>query len=112
MPTVRPTKRSIEALPQPAPGQMLYCDEELRGFGLRVGARSKVFFVESQVRRRTVRVTIGLYGPFTPEQARREAIARAVAAVGLASGSLGNIRTETLRAMDQETFSRVLQNVG
>jgi uncharacterized protein with GYD domain len=36
----------------------------------------------------------------------------AVAAVGLTSGSLGNIRTETLRAMDQETFSRVLQNVG
>jgi uncharacterized protein with GYD domain len=36
----------------------------------------------------------------------------AVAAVGLTSGSLGNILTETLRAMDQETFSRVLQNVG
>jgi uncharacterized protein with GYD domain len=36
----------------------------------------------------------------------------AIAAVGLTSGSLGNIRTETLRAMDQETFGRVLQNVG
>ena len=36
----------------------------------------------------------------------------AVAAVGLTSGSLGNIRTETLRAMDPETFSRVLNNVG
>jgi len=36
----------------------------------------------------------------------------AVAALGLTSGSLGNVRTETLRAMDQETFGRVLQNVG
>ncbi len=36
----------------------------------------------------------------------------AVAAALLTSGSLGSIRTETLRAMDLETFSRVLQNVG
>jgi uncharacterized protein with GYD domain len=36
----------------------------------------------------------------------------AVAAALLTSGSLGSIRTETLRAMDQETFTRVLQNVG
>jgi uncharacterized protein with GYD domain len=36
----------------------------------------------------------------------------AVAAVGLTSGSLGNVRSETLRAMDRETFSRVLNNVG
>jgi integrase len=76
MPTIRLIKRSIEALPQPSAGQMLYRDEELRGFGLRVGARSKVFFVESQAKKKTVRVTIGPYGPFSPEQARREAIAR------------------------------------
>ena len=76
MPTIRLTKRSIEALPLPPAGQMLYRDEELRGFGLRVGSSSKVFFVESQVRRRTGRVTIGRYGPYTPDQARREAIAR------------------------------------
>jgi uncharacterized protein with GYD domain len=36
----------------------------------------------------------------------------AVAAVGLTNGSLGSIRTETLRAMDAATFERVLQNVG
>jgi uncharacterized protein with GYD domain len=36
----------------------------------------------------------------------------AVAAVGLTNGSLGNVRTETLRAMDAATFERVLQNVG
>ncbi len=36
----------------------------------------------------------------------------ALTAALLTSGSLGNIRTETLRAMDLETFSRVLKNVG
>jgi len=36
----------------------------------------------------------------------------AVASVGLTNGSLGNIRTATLRAMDAATFERVLKNVG
>jgi uncharacterized protein with GYD domain len=35
----------------------------------------------------------------------------AVAAL-LSVASLGNTRSETLRCMDQETFSQVLQNVG
>ena len=36
----------------------------------------------------------------------------AATAVLLTSNSLGNVRTETMRAMDQETFSRILKNVG
>lgn len=41
MPTLRFTKRAVEQLPQPAKGQVLYRDEVLRGFGLRVGSASK-----------------------------------------------------------------------
>lgn len=74
MPTIRLTKRNIDAIPLPQTGQVLYRDDELTGFGLRVGSRSKVFFVEGQVARRTVRATIGRYGPFTPEQARKQAL--------------------------------------
>ena len=74
MPTIRLTKRTIDALPLTSGGQVLYRDEELTGFGLRVGTRSKVFFVEGQVQRRTVRVTIGKYGPYSPEAARRDAL--------------------------------------
>ena len=36
----------------------------------------------------------------------------AMSAVTLTMGKLGNIRTETLRGMDAETFERVLQRVG
>ena len=68
------TKRTIDALPLAAAGQVLYRDRELRGFGLRVGSRSKVFFVEGQVAHRTVRVTIGRYGPLSPDAARRIAL--------------------------------------
>ena len=74
MPIIHLTKRSIESLPATTAGQLLYRDRDLTGFGLRVGRRSKVFFVESQVARRTVRVTIGKYGPLTPEAARRKAL--------------------------------------
>jgi integrase len=74
MPHIRLTNRAIDAIQPPASGQQLYRDTELAGFGLRVGTRSKVFFAEAQVRRRTVRVTLGRYGPFTAEAARRRAL--------------------------------------
>jgi integrase len=74
MPTFHLTKRTIEAIPLTELGQILYRDSELTGFGIRVGSKSKVFFVEGQVNRRTVRVTIGKYGPLTPEIARRLAL--------------------------------------
>jgi uncharacterized protein with GYD domain len=36
----------------------------------------------------------------------------ALAAVLLSVGKLGNVRTETLRAMDLETFQRILEKVN
>ena len=73
MPTIRLTKRIVETLPHPDAGQTLYRDDSLSDFGLRVGTRSKVFFAEGQVRRRTVRVTIGRADLLSPEVARQRA---------------------------------------
>jgi len=73
MPVIRLTKRAVDALPHPNSGQELYRDESLSGFGVRVGTRSKVFFAEAQVKRRTVRVTIGRADLLSPEVARQRA---------------------------------------
>jgi integrase len=74
MPSIRLTKRTIDAIEPPASGQVFYRDLDLAGFGLRVGTISKVFFAEGQVRRRTVRVTIGKYELISPETARKRAL--------------------------------------
>lgn len=68
------TKRSIAALPHPEKGQSLYRDAVLRGLGLRVGAQSKVFYVEGQVHHRTKRVTIGRADVISVDTARKRAI--------------------------------------
>jgi integrase len=51
----------------------IYWDTTLKGFGLRVGSHSKTYIAESKIGRKTVRVTIGRHGVFTPEEARTEA---------------------------------------
>lgn len=74
MPKIRITAAAVRDLPQPSKGkQVLYVDETLQGFGLRVGATSRVFYVESRIAGRTRRVTIGPANVFTPDEARREA---------------------------------------
>lgn len=74
MPNLHITKRAIEAVSPPESGQILYRDTTLRGFGLRVGAQSKVFFVEGQVSRRTKRVTIGRADVINVDAARKRAM--------------------------------------
>jgi len=74
MPQLRLTKRNIDQIARPASGQILYYDDQLRGFGLRVGTKSSAFFAERQVQRRTVRATIGPYPIISPEVARQKAM--------------------------------------
>ena len=68
------TKRSIDSLPLPETGQMLYWDDDLPGYGLRVTAGAKTFIVQRRVAGKTVRVTLGKYGQITPDQARKLAV--------------------------------------
>ncbi len=74
MPSLHFTKRAIEAISPPESGQVLYRDTGLRGFGLRVGSQSKVFFVEGQVNRRTKRVTIGRADVLSVDAGRKRAL--------------------------------------
>lgn len=74
MPALRFTKRAVEALSHPEKGQVLYRDELLRGFGVRVGAQSKVYYVEGQVAGRTRRVTIGRADAVPVDEARKRAL--------------------------------------
>lgn len=75
MTKLRITKRAVDALPYTERGQKLYRDTTLRGFGVRVGASSKVFIVEGQVNRRTRRVTLGRADVLGVDEARRQALA-------------------------------------
>lgn len=75
MPNLRLTRRAVDEIPFAHSGQVLYRDTLLSGFGLRVGTKSKVFFAEGQVNRRTRRVTIGRADVFAPDIARKRALA-------------------------------------
>ena len=72
-PKPKPTKRTVDAT-EIKPSDYVLWDDELPGFGLRVfksGKRSYV--VQYRAAGRSRRVTIGLHGVWTPEEARREA---------------------------------------
>lgn len=67
------TKSFVDSLPLSESGQTFFRDSELKGFGLRIGTTSKVYFAESKVKGKVVRVTIGKHGVYTAEQARLRA---------------------------------------
>lgn len=74
MPKIKLTANAVRDLPAPATGkQVFYLDQTLQGFGVRVGASSRVYFCETRVAGRTRRVTIGPANVFTPDAARKEA---------------------------------------
>ena len=68
------TKRTIETIPHTGSGQAFYRDTLLKGFGLRVGTKSKMFFVEGQVNKKTRRVTIGRADVLSVDEARKRAL--------------------------------------
>jgi integrase len=74
MPNIRLTRRAVDAIPYSESGQTVYRDTLLSGFGLRVGRKSKVYFAEGQVGRRSCRVTIGRADLFATDIARKKAL--------------------------------------
>lgn len=94
MPQLRLTKRNIEQIERPLSGQILYYDDQLRGFGLRVGTKSMAFFAERQVQRRTVRVTLGPYPVVSPEVARQRAMGTLAEMVAGKNPNAAKRRTE------------------
>ena len=71
MPKLKLTKQRIDSIPYCPERQIIYRDNQLRGFGLRVSRHTKTFIAEAQVRGRTVRVTIGRADLVPIEAARR-----------------------------------------
>ncbi|GJE40444.1 tyrosine-type recombinase/integrase [Methylobacterium persicinum] len=68
------TKRVVEAAEPQGRDSFLWCDE-LPGFGVRIFASGRrSYLVQYRMAGRTRRVTIGLHGPVTTEQARKEAL--------------------------------------
>jgi site-specific recombinase XerD len=68
------TKQFVDKL-KPNGRDYFVWDEELPGFGLRVfESRKKSYLVQYRVGKRTRRITIGLHGPITPDQARKSAL--------------------------------------
>lgn len=79
MPKLKFTKSALDKIQYPPSGQVDYFDTETPGLGLRVGTRSKTFFVKTDIKDagsktgfKTVRKALGRYGEITLEQARRE----------------------------------------
>jgi integrase len=58
----------------PGDVQTFYMDDELTGFGLRVSATKKVFYLQMRVGKKVLKRKIGEYGPMTVEQARKNAL--------------------------------------
>jgi integrase len=56
------------------PAHVFYRDDLLQGFGLRVTSNgAKSYFIETRIKGKNTRITLGSHGHLTPEQARKEA---------------------------------------
>jgi integrase len=71
-------KTFVDNLELLANGQKFYYDDVLMGFGIRVGAKVKAYFMQRDIAGRTVRTTLGRHGAITTNQARRAAEAMLV----------------------------------
>lgn len=70
------TKRSVESAPVLEADYIIW-DDELSGFGVRIFASGKrSYLIQYRAQGRSRRFTIGPHGVWTPELARREAIAQ------------------------------------
>ncbi len=67
------TKTAVDHLPLEESGQTTYWDDDLRGFGVRVGRTGKAYIAQGKIGRRPVRVTLGRHSVLTAEQARKRA---------------------------------------
>jgi integrase len=68
------TKRTLDALAAPTRDVVLW-DKTLRSFGLRLSPSGAITFLVQyrNAQGRSRRITIGPYGPYTPDKARKEA---------------------------------------
>lgn len=76
MPKMKLTKTNIDRVRKPGTGTVIYVDTETKGFGLRVTASGAAsFIVQGTIagQSKEARITIGSYGAWTVDDARRRA---------------------------------------
>ncbi|HWJ68934.1 MAG TPA: integrase family protein [Sphingobium sp.] len=76
MPKMKLTKTNIDRVRKPGAGTIIYVDTETKGFGLRVTASGAAsFIVQGTIagQAKEARITIGSYGAWTVDDARRRA---------------------------------------
>lgn len=73
MPKAKLTERFVDSLPFTQEGQAVYTDEDLPGFGIVIGTKSKTYFAQRDIKYKTVRVTIGKHILIKTREAREEA---------------------------------------
>jgi|SRR5450830_111217 len=67
------TKAFVDKIGFVESGQIFYRDSELLGFGLRVGKTAKVYFAESKLNGKTIRVSIARHNVIAVDDARSQA---------------------------------------
>jgi len=76
MPKMKLTKTNIDRVRKPGTGTVIYVDTDTKGFGLRVTASGAAsFIVQGTIsgQKKEARITIGSYGAWTVDDARRRA---------------------------------------
>lgn len=73
MPKAKLTENFVAALDYTEEGQVIYTDTDLPGFGVVVGKKTKTYFAQRDINRKTVRVTIGKHVLIKNREAREEA---------------------------------------
>ncbi|GAB0058093.1 Prophage integrase IntS [Candidatus Magnetaquicoccaceae bacterium FCR-1] len=105
---MRLIKTAIDRLPFPESGQVLYFDDTLKGFGLRVTMNCKTFIVDKRIEGKKKRITVGRHGELTVEQARKEA-QRLLGEIATGEDPIANQREEELRSRTlEEVFKEYL----
>lgn len=64
------TKAAVEKVPLTVKGQEVYWDTDLKGFGLLVGMNTKSFVVQTNIKGKAVRVTLGPFGIHSVDEYR------------------------------------------
>lgn len=105
MPVAKLTKTYVDSTPFRDKGQEVHWDSELKGFGLRVGARAKSFVVQKSGKGIK---TIGRYGVLTVAQARQ--LAQDILA-DIVNDRLGQAPSLILRKAMQE-YVGCMRNTG
>lgn len=67
------TNNAVNELSFTEKGQVFYWDDEIAGFGLYVGTKSKTWCVQQRIGNKTRRVTLGKFPAMTSDKARVEA---------------------------------------